>query len=120
MLTSREICNFLIRLAADDLAPPLPDNNPPGLSMPPTPILPGPPDDAARIESLRTRLQALIGSTKLAAPTDDDVSRVFGDTPGEFDPEAEEMSEEWLDILRNMVGESDESDIPDTVNLRPR
>lgn len=120
MLTSQEIYNFLMKHAEDPASNPQPPGPDEGLPPPmPPPMLPGP-DDESRIESLRARLQALIGPTKLASEVDSGVARIFGNTPGELDPEAEAIEEEWLEVLRTMVGEDEEDDtqLPATVVQR--
>lgn len=122
MLTTQEIYNFLINAAevAPLPGPPPAENaSPPPLS--PMPI--GPEAYDSRIENLRTRLQALIGTSVKHAATEEDkvqINRVFGKTPGEADPEAEPLDPEWEQLLRMVVGDGPLPDAFETVSLRPK
>lgn len=127
MLTSQEIYNFLV--TADNVVPdmgiPPPEQAGPDLPPNPASLPPSLPIDDGHVEMLRSRLLALIGSqVKMGSSIKNDlqVDRVFGNTPGESDPDSEPLDPEWEDILR-MITE-DSGDGPDkytpTVSVRAK
>jgi hypothetical protein len=114
MLSTQEIYNFLITAENVPMPPELPPIPDAGIAAPAAPAQ----TDEQRIEALRVRLQALIGPAVKKA-SDFSESTVFGDKPGEIDPEAEPLDPEWEEILEQMTAGEEQVDIP-TVSHRPK
>jgi hypothetical protein len=112
MISSKDFYNFLMKQAEPE--PQLPP-------VPPLPAVPDPmqgmmppsgnmPSDDERVETLRLKLQALVGNVikRSEVEVDTDVSRVFGDQPGEIDPETTPLDPEWESILQLLLSEEKE------------
>lgn len=116
MLTSKDIYNFLVMSGMPDAgatsdAPTMaPD------AVPPLPMLTV--DDG--VEALRARLRALVGAVVKQSSLEEDVQRVFGDIPGELDPDAEPIDPEWEDVLRMVIEEEDDSEDPVSTTVQTR
>lgn len=102
MITSDQIFNFLTKQAEEIL--PVPEPISPNVIPSPTPLAVDPVEDA-RIEGLRTRMRALIGTVSKKASDSSDT--VFSDKPGTPDPDAQDLSPEHWEALANILGDLD-------------